>query len=110
MKKLFALICLVPLLALAGDDPVAQVAYTGTAACSSQLAPKKKYAVQCTTDCYVGVSSSNALGLPTAAASVFLQANRLYDLPTTASQQYICAIQATASGSLKIFLNRGPNE
>lgn len=110
MKKLITLVCLLPMLALAGDDPVAQVAYTGTAGCSSALAAKRKYAVQCTTACYVKVNTSNSTNLPTASTDVYLEANRLYDLPTTSLQVYICAVQASSAGSLKIFLNRGPNE
>jgi hypothetical protein len=108
MKKLF-LLTLLSLAAFAGDDPVAQVAYTGTAACSSALKPKTKYAVQPTTDAYVRVTSDTTNATATA-NSVKIAADKLYDLSTTQTQTFICCVQVTASGSCKIFQNRGPTE
>lgn len=110
MKKLSLLLTLaLASLALAGDDYVATVAYTGTAACSAALLPKRNYAVRCTTDCYVRVTkdTTNATATTT---SVKVLADKLYDTPTTAEQVYICAIQSASSGNMYIYLNRGPNE
>lgn len=110
MKKLITAVALVAAaIAVAGDDPVTQVSYTGTQGCTAALQPKKKYAVQCTTDCYVRVTSDTT-NAPATTNSVLVSAGKLYDTPTTASQVYICAIQSAASGSLKVFLNRGPTE
>lgn len=109
MKKYTTLIALLSLAALAGDDYVATVAYTGTAACSSALRPKKKYAVRCTTDCYVRVTNNTSAATATS-NNVKLLADKLYDLPTTSDQVYICAIQVASGGNALIYLNRGPNE
>lgn len=108
MKKILAIIALFSAVALAGDDYVATVAYTGTAACSAALKPKAKYAVRCTTDCHVRVTNSTSITATT--NNVKLLADKLYDTPTTATQTYICAIQSSASGNMFIYLNRGPNE
>jgi hypothetical protein len=94
---------------LAGDDFIASVSYTGTAACSSQLRAKGKYAVRCTTDCHVRVSRNGTTDLATT-DDVLLSAGKLYDLPTTATQRYICAIQSSANGAVKIYLNRSTQE
>ena len=109
--KLLALLfaVLLPTFAFAGDDPVTQVAYTGTAACTSALRPKKPYAVQCTTDCYVRVTG-NTTNATATSNSVLVSAGKLYDVPTTSTQVYICAIQSAASGTMKVFLYRGPTE
>jgi hypothetical protein len=110
MKKLATLAVLLSLTALGGDDYIATVAYTGTSACSSALRPKTKYAVRCTTDCYVRVSSLNSgSGLATT-NNVLLAAGKLYDTPTTKDQVYICAIQSAAGGNMLIYTNRGPQE
>jgi hypothetical protein len=109
MKKIAFLLTLLSLSALAGDDPVAQVAYTGTAACSAALKPKSKYAVQPTTDAYVRVTSDTTNATATS-NSVKIAADKLYDLNTTSTQVFICCIQVSASGSCKIFLNRGTGE
>lgn len=109
MKKI-ALLALVATLALAGDDYMLTVAYTGTAACSAQLKAKTKYAVRCTTDCYVKVSSTGTAADTATTNNVLLSAGKLYDTPTTATQRYLCAIQSTAGGNLLIYLNRGPQE
>lgn len=110
MKNILALVlALAASVSFAGDDPVAQVSYTGTAACSSALRPKKRYAVQCTTDCYVRVTKDTTNATATS-NSVKLAADKLYDIQTTAEQVYICAIQVSASGSAKIFLFRAVDD
>lgn len=109
MKKLSLLIsALLASVSYAGDDYVATVAYTGTAACSSALRPKAKYAVRCTTDCHVKVTTSTSITATT--NDVKIAADKLYDLPTTKDQLFICAIRASADGSVLIYLNRGPQE
>jgi hypothetical protein len=108
MKKL-ALLTLLAALALAGDDYQQTVAYTGTAACSTILRPKAKYAVRCTTDCHVKVTVLAATSTATT-SDVKLLADKLYDLPTTANQRYICAIQVSAGGNMFVYLNRGTSE
>ena len=109
MKKTALLLALLSLTALAGDDPVAQVSYTGTAGCSSALKPKSKYAVQPTTDAYVRVTSDTTNATATS-NSVKIAADKLYDVATTSTQVYICCVQVSASGSCKIFLNRSTGE
>lgn len=109
--------------AVAGDDPVAQVAYTSAAACSAKLRPKTKYAVQCTTDCYVrlvqewtaadgGLNPINDGGVAavTSTTSILLGAGKLYDAPTTYDTRYICVVRSASDGTAKIFINRGPTE
>lgn len=109
MKKIALLCLLAALPALAGDDPVAQVSYTGTAACSSALRPKTKYAVQPTTDAYVRVTS-NTTNATATSNSVKIAADKLYDVATTSTQVYICCIRVTADGTCKIFINRSTGE
>lgn len=104
-KKLALILALVATAAFAGDEDQQQVSYTGTAACSTALSPSTRYAVQCTTDCYIKVSkaTTGAGNLPTSTKSVLLTAGKLYDVYTTRTKVYICAIQSSASGSAKIF-------
>lgn len=109
MRKIALLCLLFALPALAGDDPVAQVSYTDTAGCSSALKPKTKYAVQPTTDAYVRVTKDTTNATATS-NSVKIAADKLYDVATTSEQVYICCLQVSASGSCKIFQNRGPTE
>jgi hypothetical protein len=106
MKKL-ALLLLVATFALAGDDYQQTVAYTGTAACSTQLRAKVKYAVRCTTDCYVHLSSTGTATDTATTNDVLLSAGKLYDAPTTSGQRFICFIQSAAGGNGLIYLNRG---
>lgn len=109
---LAAFIATTALLALAGDDPVQAIAYTSTQTCSSALRPKTKYAVQCTTDCYVRMQTATTAdaGMSVNTSSVLVAAGKLYDTPTTALQVYLCVVQSAASGTANIFINRGPNE
>lgn len=109
---LSAFILTTSLLSLAGDDPVQSIAYTSTQACSSALRPKTKYAVQCTTDCYVRMQTATTAdaGMSVNNVSVKLAADKLYDTPTTSAQVYLCVVQSAASGTANIFINRGPNE
>lgn len=112
MKTNLAVFALAAVLTMAtlswgGDDYQQTVAYTGTQACSTILKPKTKYAVRCTTDCHVKVTSS--VGTATT-NDVKLLADKLYDLPTTATQRYICAIQVSAGGNALIYLNRSISE
>lgn len=109
MKKIALLLALASLTALAGDDPVTQLAYTGTAACTSALRPKTKYAVQPTTDAYVRVTSDTTNATATS-NSVKIAADKLYDVATTSTQVYICCIRVTADGTCKIFINRSTGE
>lgn len=108
MKKLLTLVMLAALTALAGDDYIATVAYTGTAACSSLLQPRTKYAVRCTTDCHIRVTDNTSY--TATSNNVLLAAGKLYDTPTTGTQRYICAIRSAADGSMLVYKNRGPNE
>ena len=117
MKKLITLAVAVTLgfatLALAGDDPVQTVAYTGTQGCTTALRPKVNYAIQCTTDCYVRMQEANTAdaGISVSAGnSVSVPAGKLYDTPTTASQVYICVVQSSASGTMKVFVYRSRTE
>lgn len=100
-------------IALAGDDPVTQIAYTDTQICSSALRPKTKYAVQCTTDCYVRMQAGNVADAGVSvgsATSVKLAADKLYDTPTTSDLVRVCVVRVSSSGTAKLFINRGPNE
>ena len=104
--------------AAAGDDPAGQVAYSAAVGCSGKLRPKTKYAVQCTTDCFVRVvreingvaASDGGVMSVNATTSILLAAGKLYDTPTTYDNLYICIVQSAASGSAKLFINRGPTE
>ena len=109
---LAAFIATTALLALAGDDPVQSVAYSSTQGCSSALRPKTKYAVQCSSDCYVRMQTATTAdaGMSVNTVSVKVAADKLYDTPTTSGQVYLCVVQVSASGTANIFLNRGPNE
>jgi hypothetical protein len=109
---LAAFIATTALLALAGDDPVQSVAYSSTQGCSSALRPKTKYAVQCSSDCYVRMQTATTAdaGMSVNNVSVKVAADKLYDTPTTSGQVYLCVVQVSASGTANIFLNRGPNE
>lgn len=91
-------------LARAGDDPVAQVAYTGTQGCTSALGASKRFAVQCTTDCYIRVTSNSTTGPATSTTSVKLGADKLYDVYTTRTKTLICGIQVSAGGTMKVFV------
>lgn len=116
MKKLafFTLLVLVgpASLALAGDDYVTSVAYTGTQGCTAQLRPKMRYAVRCTSDCYVRMQQSAVAdaGMSVNTSSMLLPSGKLYDTPTTSDQQYICVVQSSASGTMHVYLYRGPQE
>lgn len=99
-----SILALVATLALAGDEPVSQTAYTGTQGCTAILRPKARYAVQCTTDCHIRVTASTSGQPATTAASVKIAADKLYDVYTTSTKRYICAIQASSGGNLKVFL------
>ena len=103
------LVVLLASLAFAGDDPVTTVAYTGTQGCTAALQRKRSYSVQCTTDCFVRVTD-NITTAPATSNSVLVGAGKLYDAPTTERQTFICAVQSAASGTLKVFLYRGPTE
>ncbi len=103
-KFLLALLLTFASFALAGDEPVTQVAYTGTQGCTAILRPKVRYAVQCTTACYVRVTANTTSQPATAAGSVYVDANKLYDVYTTSTKRYICAIQSASGGNLKVFL------
>lgn len=96
----------------AGDDYVASVAYTGTQGCTAQLRPKARYAVRCTSDCYVRMqpAATADAGMSVNTNSMLLSAGKLYDTPTTYDQQYICAVQSSASGTMHVYLYRGPTE
>lgn len=110
MKNALTLaVLLTSLASFAGDDPVAQISYTGTAGCSAALQPKKRYAVQCTTDCYVRVTKDTTNATANS-NSVKLAADKLYDVHTTAEQVYICAVQVSSSGTAKVFLYRGKDD
>lgn len=109
MKLKALILTLVAGVALAGDDYVATVAYTGTAACSSALQPRTNYAVICTTDCHVRVTSDTTNATATT-NSVFVAANKLYDTPTTGTQTFICAIQSSSGGNLKIYKFRSKDQ
>lgn len=108
MKK-FAILLILSAVALAGDDYVQTVAYTGTAACSTILRPKGKYSIRCTSDCHIMVSSDGSANTATT-NHMLVSAGKLYDLPTTATQRFICAIQATAAGNAFVYLNRTKDE
>lgn len=111
MRKLITMFTLLAsAVCLAGDDFKVSVNYTGTAACTTALRFKAKYAVRCTTDCHVRVSKTGTTGDLATTDDVLLTAGKFYDLPTTYDQRYICAIQASASGAIKVYLNRGTNE
>lgn len=104
MKRItLTLAVLLAAVALAGDEPIATVAYTGTAACSAQLRPNSRYAVQPTTDAYVLVTADAALATATSAA-VKVGADKLYDAYTTRTKRYICFVRVSTSGDGKIFL------
>jgi hypothetical protein len=109
---LSAFVVTVSLLSFAGDDPVQAIAYTSTQTCSSALRPKTKYAVQCTTDCYVRMQTATTAdaGMSVNTSSVLVAAGKLYDTPSTSLQVYLCVVQSAASGTANIFINRGPNE
>jgi hypothetical protein len=109
MKLKTLLLTLVASAALAGDDYVATVAYTGTAACSSALKPRTNYAVICTTDCYVRVTSDTTNATATT-NSVLVSANKLYDTPTTGTQTFLCAIQSASAGNMRIFQFRSKDQ
>lgn len=103
-RLIFALILALSSVAFAGDEPVTQVAYTGTQGCTAALQTKTRYAVQCTTDCYVRVTKSTSGQAATAATSVKLAQDKLYDVYTTNTKVYICALQVSSGGNLKVFV------
>lgn len=102
-RTLPALLLVLASLAFAGDEPVTQVAYTGTQGCTAALQTKKRYAVQCTTDCYIRVTA-NTTSQPANSNSVKMTSDKLYDVYTTRTKVYICAVQVSSGGSLKVFL------
>lgn len=109
MLALLFAVLLTSSLSYAGDDPVTQLAYTGTAACTTALKPKTKYAVQPTTDAYVRVTSDTTNATATS-NSVKVATDKLYDVDTTSTQVYICCIRVSADGTCKIFLYRKATE
>lgn len=111
MRNILTLITLLAAaVCLGGDDYKATVSYTGTAACSTILRAKAKYAVRCTTDCHVHLSTTGSAADTATTNDVLLAAGKLYDAPTTSVQRYICAIRSASSGDMLIYLNRGPTE
>lgn len=103
MKKILAVVALLAsTLAHAGDEPKTTVAYTGTAGCTAALDPKTRFSVQCTTDCYVRVTKDTTNATATS-NSVKVPADKLYDVWTTKSKVYICAVQVASGGTLKVF-------
>lgn len=113
INVIFALVVfLVACAAFAGDDPRTSVAYSGTQGCTAALRPKTWYAIQCTTDCYVRMQEANTAdaGMSVNTSSVKVPAGKLYDTPTTSTQVYICVVQSAASGTMNVFLHRGPTE
>ena len=103
-RMILALVLALSGLAFAGDEPVTQVAYTGTQGCTAALQPKTRYAVQCTTDCHVRVTKNTTSQPATTAAAVKLPQDKLYDVYTTSTKVYICAIQVSSGGNLKVFI------
>jgi hypothetical protein len=89
--------------ARAGDEPVAQIAYTGTQGCTAALAASTSFSVQCTTDCYIRVTANSTTGPVTSTTSVQLAAGKLYDVDTTRTKVFICGLQVAAGGTMKVF-------
>lgn len=101
-KTLFVVTLLAAFAARAGDEPKTTVAYTGTAACTAALDHKTRFSVQCTTDCYVRVTKDTTNATATS-NSVKVPADKLYDVYTTRTKVYICAVQVASSGTMKVF-------
>lgn len=103
MKRIIlSLAAVLATVALAGDEPVTTVNYTGTAACTAILKPNTRYAVQPTTDAHVRVTNDTTNATATT-SSVKVGTDKLYDVYTTRTKRYICAIQASANGTLRVF-------
>jgi hypothetical protein len=104
---------LVPLLALAGDDYLGAsfdvTTNTSTSACGPTLRPKVNYAFRCTTDTYIRVTSDTT-NAGASAKDQIATANKLIDLPTTASQTNFCALAVTAAGSCYTYIHREKGE
>ena len=62
--------------------------------------------------CTLGVDGLRTTGIANGDL-VVLASNiprQMYDAPTTERQVFICALQSTTSGTMKVFLYRGPTE
>lgn len=95
----------------AGDDyKTAITTATTHSQCACGLKPRAKYAVQCTTDSYVGLSEHGDAGQVASATNVKAAADALYNVPTTGSQVCICALAVGSAGSCKVYLYRNPSE
>lgn len=100
--------------AQAGDDAIAQITVSADAGagneCSAILRPKTNYAIQPGVDVYVKMGTDG--GAQASSVNVKVEAGKLYDTPTTATQRYIC-VKPVANGSassVNIFQYRSPTE
>ncbi|MFT3866837.1 MAG: hypothetical protein QM729_21450 [Solirubrobacterales bacterium] len=108
-KFLLGLAVLAATVVLAGDQQLGRFTLSGTAACFN-AGPKRKTAIQCTSDAYVNLSPDGVSDLPSSTNGVLVSSGKLYDAPTVANTGYVCAVQVSAGGTCTVFVNRGPTE
>lgn len=101
MNKLYVLVVTVAALAaLAGDDYLGSSfdVRTGSAPkCSPALRAKQNHAVRCTKDTFVRVSDNPDANFADVVDPI-ASSNKLYDVATTATQQYLCTLDASDGG------------
>lgn len=106
-RIIFAVMAALALVALAADDYQAGMDITTGASNVCVIArPKTNYSVRCTADAYVRTSPVNDGGIPATSKDVLVTAGKLYDIPTSSSDNAICALQSTASGSCYFYIFR----
>lgn len=110
MKKFIALCLTVSAVALAGDDYQTGLDITTSAssACVT-VKPKLNYAIRCTQDTYVR-NATTGKGDTATVKDPVAATNKLYDIPSTALQDRICALQVTTGGTCYVYLHREKGE
>ena len=115
MKNLILLLAVLPALALAGDDQVGSFTASASSTCIN-VGLKQQSAIQCDTDVIVVVSDSTTVGgttavyPPTASYGVKVPSGKMYDAPTSGTQTVVCAIQQTAGGACRVYINRSKSQ
>lgn len=112
MKKFVFAVLLTAGVALAGDDYLGASFDITTGAgsvCATGLRPKANYAIRCTQDTYVRVTSDTT-NAPAIAKDPIASAGKLYDIPTTALQTNVCTMQVTSAGTCYLYLHREKGE
>jgi hypothetical protein len=97
MKRLLAILALVPALVLSADlPPESTVSYTDTAGVTGKLTSGRKL-IHCTTDCYYVFGQNSSVAATT--TSIPLSAGQLWEVDVIEGWRYISFVRQSASGT-----------